>query len=86
MRPAPATEQKSQHKPRRKSANVRHISDTTRIPCTSNRTDAAEKLQDNPKPNDYQCRYLNDLSALQHFDSALGEQQNVSTQYPRNRS
>jgi hypothetical protein len=85
LRPATPTKQKGQHKPRQKSADVRHVSDATGLRCVANGTDAAKKLQNDPHPNDYQRRHLNHLLALQYSDLSLWEQQNVSAEHPRNR-
>ena len=57
--------QKGQHKPRQKSADVRHISDATRLRCVGNGADAAKQLQSDPHPNDDQRWHLNHLLALQ---------------------
>ena len=85
LRPATSTKQKGQQKPRQKSADVRHVSDATRLRCVGNGTDAAKKLQNDPEPNDYQGRHLNHLLTLQYSDLSLREQQNVSAEHPRNR-
>jgi hypothetical protein len=85
LRPTTPTKQEGQHKPRQKSADVRHVSDATRLRCAGNGTDAAKKLQNDPDPNDYQRWYLNHLLALQYSDLSLWEQQNVSAEHPRNR-
>jgi hypothetical protein len=39
-----SSKQKCQHKPRQKAADVRHVSDATRLRCIGNGTDAAKKL------------------------------------------
>ena len=64
LRPTTSTKQKSQHKPRQKSADVGHESDAPRLRRVGNGTDAAKKLQNEPHPNDYQRRRLNHLLAL----------------------
>src|SRR4030042_1314022 len=86
LRPATPTKQKGQHKPRQKSTDVRHVSDATRLRGVGNGTDAAEKLQNDPHPNDYQRGHLDHLLTLQYFDLSLWEQQNVSAEHPRNRA
>ncbi len=80
-----SSKQKGQHKPRQKSADVRHVSDATRLRCVGNGTDAAKKLQNDPEPNDYQRRHLNHLLTLQYSDLSLREHQNISAEHPRNR-
>src|SRR5665811_1713751 len=85
LRPTTPTEQKGQHKPRQKSADVRHEGDATRLRGVGNGTDAAKKLQSEPYPNDYQRGHLNHLLALQYSDLSLWEQQNVSAEHPCNR-
>src|SRR5665647_964406 len=76
LRPATPTKQKGQHKPRQKSADVRHVSHATRLRCVGNGADAAKKLQNDPEPNDYQRGHLNHSLGLQYFDLCLWEQQN----------
>ena len=44
LRPGTPTKQKGQRKPRQKSADVRHVSDATRLRCVGNGTDAAKPL------------------------------------------
>ncbi len=51
--PTTPTKQKGQHNPRQKSADVRHVSNATRLRCVGNGTNAAKKLQNDPDPNDY---------------------------------
>src|SRR5450759_1637983 len=85
LRPATPTKQEGQHKPGQKSADVRHVSDATRLRGIGNGTDAAKKLQKDPDPNDYQRGHLNHSLALQYADLSLWEQQNVSAEHPRNR-
>src|SRR5665647_680759 len=77
LRPATSTKQKGQHKPRQKSADVRHVSDATRLRCVGNGTDAAKKLQNEPHPNDYHRGHLKHLLSLQYSDLSLWEQQYV---------
>ena len=84
LRPATPTKQKGQSKPRQKSADVRHVSDATRLRCVGNGTDAAKKLQSNPEPDDYQRGHLNHSLALQYSDLCLWEQQNISAEHSRN--
>ena len=72
LRPPTPTKHKGQHKPRQKSADVRHVSDATRLRCVGNGTDAAKKLQNDPEPNGHQRGHLNHLLALQYFDPSLG--------------
>ena len=48
LRPATPAEQKGQHKPGDKSADVRNVSHAARVRCIGNGTDAAEKLQNDP--------------------------------------
>ena len=85
LRPATPTKQKGQHKPRQKSADVRHVSDATRLRCVGNGTDPAKQLHNDPDPNDYQRGHLNHSLALQYSDLCLWEQQNVSAEHSRNR-
>ena len=66
LRPGTPAKQKSQHKPREKSADVRHVSDTTSLRCVGNGTDAAKKLQNDPDLNDYKRGHLNHSLALQY--------------------
>src|SRR5664280_1170000 len=75
--PATPTKQEGQHEPCDKSADVCHVSYSTRVRCFSNGTDAAKELQNDPEPNDDQRGHLNHLLALQYSDPSLWKQQDV---------
>ena len=72
LRIATPTKQKGQHKPRQKSADVRHVGDATHLRCVGNGTDAAKKLQNDPEPNDNQRGHLNHSLRLQYLIFACG--------------
>jgi len=67
LRPATSPKQKGQHKSRQESADVRHVSDATRLRRVGNGTHAAKKLQNDPHLNGYQRGNLNHLLTLQYF-------------------